>query len=185
MADPDSLPVRRVRLFLAQYAAEHGYGWQTRLAALTNRHQTHLGRVSQGKRGPGLEDVAAIVRELGVSERFFYDESLGEAPDYRQFVGENRETRVERDDAAVHPVVEQVLRERHASPEAAARLRAAPLRLFGGTPDPFTVATILSAIEADVRREAGAQAAGREPAPKEPSPVPEGKRRVGSGKRGR
>lgn len=67
MDEHDSLPVRRVRLFLKQYAAEHGYGWQTRLSALLDRHQTHLGRVSKGERGPGLEDVTAIIKELGVS----------------------------------------------------------------------------------------------------------------------
>jgi hypothetical protein len=131
MAENSTLPAQRLRLFLAQYEQEFGYGWQTRLAQLTGRHQTHLGRMAKGERGPGLDDVTAIVSELGVNERFFYDASLGDAPDYRDFVG----TRVERDDERGTPSAEAYIASLEAigkppSAEHAKRLRG--IRLSTG-----------------------------------------------------
>lgn len=132
MADKESLPVQRLRLFLAQYEAEHGYGWQTRLAGLTGRHQTHLGRLSRGERGPGLEDVSVIIDDLGVSERFFYDRDLGDAPDYRDFV---KASRVDRDDAkgtqnAEAYIASQLAIGKPVSEEHARRLRS--INMSGG-----------------------------------------------------
>lgn len=178
----DALWQRRFVLLLEQFEQEHGSerGWKSRLAKDLGQDPSTINKVTTQARPVTHGLVTAAITELGVHPDFFYNPALGDAPDYRQFVG-RAETRVEREDDAVHPVVEQVLRERHASPEAAARLRAVPLRAFGGSPDPFTVATILSAIEADVRREA----AGEAPEPKEPPPVPEGRRRVPPGKKGR
>ena len=78
---------------------------------------------------------------------------------------------VERDADAPHPVVEQVLRDERASAEAAARIKAIPLRAWGGVPDAGSVAAFLALIEQRIRKEQAGEV-------KAPPPVPENRQRV-------
>lgn len=172
---PEELWQRRFLLLVSQYAAEQGeaWGWKTRLAERLGQDASTINKITTDARPVTKGMINTAITKFPISPSFFYDEGLGDAPDYHDYIGR----RVERDEDAVHPVVEQVIAARRASPEAAARLRAAPLRFFGGEPDEWSVASVLAIIEADVRREAA-----EDPAPKAEPSAGDGRRRGPKGR---
>ena len=118
---------------------------------------------------PPSDLVKRLADELGVTT----DDLLGAGR-------ATHESHVVREDER-NEIVEQVIREERASEEAARRLR--PLvKGYGGRPDARLVVGFLGSIEQQLRREAAGEP---DPAPRELPPVPEGRRRVPPGRRGR
>lgn len=172
---PDSLAERRMRIFLRQYEEEHGRGAQAELAKRLGRHQTFLGRLASGERGPGIVDVENVVRAFGVKAEFFFDPRLGDEPRYRDHL----ETRFEREyphDAAISAFAAERSAEGRPIPDAVIeRLRRDVHAWDGHLTRDHLVMLLPIARDRVEQLERGA------PAP-EPPPVPEGRRRVPPGR---
>lgn len=151
----------RVRLVLGAIATERGHGWQSDLSRKTGIHQTTWSKIAQGERGAGRDVITALSNVLGIDPRFFTEPSLGDAPDYRRFVG--RETHVELDDER-HRVVEDFITEQRLEPSTAEDFRRTA-KAFGGNFVRDDLVRLLPVIrERDARL--CAEAAG------EPDPAP-------------
>jgi transcriptional regulator with XRE-family HTH domain len=85
MATHESLPLTRWRLFLAQFAAEFGDGWQSELARRVGVSQSMLSKHLQGEvKSVRLHTIELTCARLGIDRAFFFDASLGDAPSYRE-----------------------------------------------------------------------------------------------------
>ncbi len=139
----DELWQRRFLLLVSQYAAEHGdaWGWKSKLAERLGQAPSTLNKVTTDARPVTKGMVTAAIMKFPIDAAFFYDEGLGDAPDYHDFVGRT----VDRDDAKGTPNAEayiagQAAIGRPVSDEHAKRLRSIrastgdlPLATFAAT----------------------------------------------------
>lgn len=87
MIDDDlALGAKRFRALLRQLKSEHGSGWQTEYAKRMGFKQPHLSDMLAGK-NVTLLSIEKAVRSMGIAREFFFDRSLGDSPNYRDFVG--------------------------------------------------------------------------------------------------
>lgn len=124
---------RRFLLLVDQYEREQGssWGWKSKLAGRLGVDASTVNKMTTGARAVSKDVVTAAITRFPIDPSFFYDEALGDAPDYHDFVG----TRVERDDDRGTPNAEAYLAGldaigKPASPEHAKRLRG--IRLSTG-----------------------------------------------------
>jgi hypothetical protein len=81
---------RRTLALLRQLDAERPYGWQTDLAREVwgdVKKQSHINQMLNEKKGAGIKTAQELARGMGLSMAFFTDPTLGDAPDYRRWVG--------------------------------------------------------------------------------------------------
>lgn len=150
---PESLPARRFRLLAEQLA-----GTQAERGEALGLHQTEVGRVLRGERGPSVEALSRAVLELGVSSEFFFDPLLGERPNHRahrrNVVGLPRST-----------CVDLLIEERRRSGRPVVEAAADRAREIGAVAHAITrteAAAILDLAETIATREAsGPQTSGR------------------------
>ena len=120
-------------LLVDQYEREQGssWGWKSKLAGRLGVDASTVNKMTTGARAVSKDVVTAAITRFPIDPSFFYDEALGDAPDYHDFVG----TRVERDDDRGTPNAEAYLAGldaigKPASPEHAKRLQG--IRLSTG-----------------------------------------------------
>jgi hypothetical protein len=124
---------RRFLLLVDQFKEENGeaWGWKSRLADRLGQDASTINKITTDARPVTKGMVNAAITKFPIDPRFFYDPSLGDAPDYRDFVG----TRVERDNERGTPNAEAYIASLGAigkppSAEHAKRLRS--IRLSTG-----------------------------------------------------
>jgi transcriptional regulator with XRE-family HTH domain len=160
---------------------ERGLTADRQVAIAVGLDPSYAQRIRENVTQPGLEQLDKVCRKLSLAPTFFTDPSIGDAPDYRAFLG--REARVERDDER-HEVVEAFIVEQRLEAELAEDLRR-QVRAAGGRFVRDELLMLLPAIRMRAAR-LRAEAAGEpDPAPRELPAVPEGRRRVPPGKKGR
>lgn len=180
MASDAPLGARRMVVALRQMLREPDVSQYT----IAERMKVSQSAVAQWVRGypvPKQDKVDRFAVAFGIRDDFFADPALGEAPDYLAFLG--RKTTVERVEER-HPVVEAFIAEQRLEPELADDLRR-QVRAAGGRFVRDELLMLLPAIRMRAAR-LRAEATGEpDPAPRELPAVPEGRRRVPPGKKGR
>lgn len=129
-----SLMSRRYAALLRQMLAEGMT--QREVAAKLGVTQAAISFYVQGDRNAKPDKIEAAMRKLHLRAEFFNDPSIGDSPDYREFLGGGERT--ERDADRGYPVVERYLEQLEqagtpALPAHARRLRG--VRLSGGPDD--------------------------------------------------
>ena len=82
------LSSRRYALLVDQLGDELGraYGWQSRVARRLGIDQSTINRLVRRERATvGSDAIDRAVLRLRIDSRFFYDASLGDDPDYRDY----------------------------------------------------------------------------------------------------
>jgi transcriptional regulator with XRE-family HTH domain len=179
--DLKSLARSRLILLMEALREEHDLQSDRQVAMAVGLDPSYAQRLREGVTQPGLDQISKVCAKVGLPAAFFTDPTLGDAPDYRDFVG-RRETRVEREDER-HPVVEAFITEQRLDQTEADDLRR-QVRAWGGRFVRDELLLLLPAIRMRAAR-LKAEAAGEPTAPRELPPVPEGRRRVTGGKQGR
>lgn len=102
--DGEDLAHARFRVLMAQYEAEHGRGWQLKLASKAGVTRGMISQIARGEKEAGMKVVTGAARGLDIAESFFFDKSLGKSPNYRDFIGKKparvagvAESRIDRD----------------------------------------------------------------------------------------
>lgn len=126
-------PEDRYHALVVQLLAEPGATLESVGEKLGVTHAT-ISLARSQKRGTGGKAILKAIRALEIDSNFFYDESLGESPDYRDFVGGRPESRIERDDETLTAVEEFLRSEPRVTAEEAALLRDARLGSLDPTP---------------------------------------------------
>jgi transcriptional regulator with XRE-family HTH domain len=180
MASDAPLGARRMVVALRQMLQEADVSQYT----IADRMKVSQSAVAQWRKGypiPKQDKVDRFASTFGIRDEYFGDPALGDAPDYRAFLG-RKGARIERIDG--HPVLEDFIAEQRLHQAEADDLRS-QARAWGGRFVRDELLLLLPAVRARAAR-LRAEAAGEpDPAPREPPPVPEGRRRVPPGKKGR
>lgn len=88
--DTEELGKRRFVLLLKQLQEELGRGWQPIAAQKLGLSVSLISSISLGNKQAGLKSIRAAVDRLPISEAFFFDRTIGEKPNYRDYVGQRR-----------------------------------------------------------------------------------------------
>lgn len=87
----DDLVRSRVQALLRQWEAEHGRGWQMRFAEQVwgkqnaEKKQPHVSQWARGPKSPDIGSLATIASALKIQWRYFFDPSIPEPADWRQY----------------------------------------------------------------------------------------------------
>lgn len=83
----DTLPAQRWRMFLEQFAAEHGDGWHSELARRLAVHPSTIQRYAAGRRkGVSFDAIQSAIDSMGIARDFFFEPGAGSKPHYRQYL---------------------------------------------------------------------------------------------------
>jgi transcriptional regulator with XRE-family HTH domain len=172
-----NVDARRYRSLVLQMRDEYGgrHGWKTQVAKRLGVTQPFITFIASGEREAGIDSIALARDRLGLRPEFFSDASLGDSPNYKDFVGRDPGDRPEVLrvvlDWRLHTEVGQT-----ATAEEIAWAEGLSFRQPGGaalTPD------IISSYLRSIR----AERAGKVAAPSPISPdVPPNLRRISSSK---
>lgn len=138
-------------------------GWKTRASERLGVSDAFIGQVLTGEKDAGGDAIALAIERIKIDPRFFFDEKLGEEPDYAQHLRWKSEP-AEKMPAAWDEFMRTIAPSLRLTPEETAWLRA--IRTHRATATSYLQALIirrdgLSPEDAEASAEATADAAKR------------------------
>ncbi|MBK8173154.1 MAG: helix-turn-helix transcriptional regulator [Sandaracinaceae bacterium] len=104
--DKKTLRQRRFKVFVNQFgdAENQRHGWKSELARRIKKTPSAVSQYAAGTLKAETDTIQVAIEAFGIDPTFFSDPSLGESPNYRDFIGKKparvagvAESRIERD----------------------------------------------------------------------------------------